>query len=547
MHVDRARSICMTLLVALFLPACAKCRPDLVAGGVARLTVANLGMVTDALNADESCGFSSAEVKAKRKESSSPGAMGRVEWTVHNCTLDLDRKPRSMKDCKDVVTTAHGKVGVSAKRTIEGLLTGDPEAPVIPGGPDAVTIELSSVRFDNFFAEREGLDARMYQMAGALSAKIRPRLAKSASVDICAVPTGNIEVSDIKYRDALVRIVAEGHDFEVEVPDSDYRAVIGKVAQEENMFEGWITVFGDKVIALPSDDPGFDPHYDANAYEDTYSCAADLALPPAYDCGDGRSVVAMALARLSIRTMGQIANVIGHDNRCGLMSSAALSAAQTSGSPGEIGEMKIRIDDCAIDLQPDTVVFTDCLGRSIKAGGRVIVSAVQTMRGKIIGIPFVPPIPVGDDPISIEIKQARFEDFLISDDFATTKMSSGSISGRLVPRLAKNQALPLCMEPTGIARLSDVAYSPSSHVQVSAQGRSFAAELEGSALTAVVGSWDGEANVLVGSIAFGGMSYGLPMSPRDTGLDPAFDPKTYEATWLCGAIDRRAPFSCPTP
>jgi hypothetical protein len=42
----------------------------------------------------------------------------------------------------------------------------------------------------------------------------------------------------------------------------------------------------------------------------------------------------------------------------------------------------------------------------------------------------------------------------------------------------------------------------------------------------------------------GDKPFNLPTNPMDAGLDPMFDQASFDASWMCGNVDRRAPFDC---
>jgi hypothetical protein len=177
----------------------------------------------------------------------------------------------------------HGKAVVSATRTIRGTLTGDREQPVVPLTPDAVELRLDAVTLDHLKVESSDSDAVLTQISGTVSAVARPRLAASDSSGVCMVPTPNLVLSDLRYTDAKVHVVAEGRRFYVDVPTSDVEAVNGRSANAENFLGGQITVWGHGV-ELPNDDDGLNPDFDPERFVEGFACTEDLALPVSHEC-----------------------------------------------------------------------------------------------------------------------------------------------------------------------------------------------------------------------------------------------------------------------
>src|SRR5262245_21569476 len=170
-----ARHVGVFILLSVYAFGCAECAPGRVSEGVARLTIRNTAEIATLINDDTNCGFESSAVKNAAMISGS-GANGSVTWSVDQCTIDLS-EPKTETDCNGTTQTTSGRVTVTAKRTIAGTLTGDVDNPVVPGGPDAVTLELTKLEFDHFKVAVSDSDAALTQLDGALSATLHPRLA----------------------------------------------------------------------------------------------------------------------------------------------------------------------------------------------------------------------------------------------------------------------------------------------------------------------------------------------------------------------------------
>ena len=131
--------------------------------GVARLTVRNAGAMLLAVNADEVCGFSSAAVSDNPQVDGLVGGAGTLTYTVTNCEIDFADWQSLSTDCNDVETRAKGKLIVSARKIVEGRITGNPdsEKAVIPTSSLGAKFILDNVQFENFVAEKSNSEAYM--------------------------------------------------------------------------------------------------------------------------------------------------------------------------------------------------------------------------------------------------------------------------------------------------------------------------------------------------------------------------------------------------
>ena len=311
------------------LAACPQCAPDRVAAGVAPLTIRNVGAMVTLVNADTSCGFKSDDVLANPSVSGAVGSEGSITFTVKDCVIDLGNDADvGAPDCNDNKTTATGKITVSATRVVGGILTGNPASPVVPGGPDAVTITLTKAEFDNFEVTSSASDNKLNMISGSLSAVVSPRLAASqpdsASAGACAIATPNVAFSSVKYAEgALLHVTTPDNSFDVDVAGSDLTAQNGKKGDVENQISGDITVFGS---AQKLDKQDLDPDYDAAKFVDNYACTPDLSSPESFECADLNPRLADGAARLTVKMLGTVAGLIEADTTCGFSSNAVLSA-----------------------------------------------------------------------------------------------------------------------------------------------------------------------------------------------------------------------------
>ena len=58
--------------------------------------------------------------------------------------------PVTSTDCTGAETTISGRVVVSGTKTLEGIVSGDPNEPIVPTSWDPATINITSAVMDNF-------------------------------------------------------------------------------------------------------------------------------------------------------------------------------------------------------------------------------------------------------------------------------------------------------------------------------------------------------------------------------------------------------------
>ncbi|MCB9649524.1 MAG: hypothetical protein H6730_23425 [Deltaproteobacteria bacterium] len=542
---SRVRTTLLVTALALSTSACLEqCAPGRVGAGVARLTVRNVGTLVQVINDDAACGFESPDVKYGFTVDGEPGQVGSATWRVEGCNLDFSQTPYTSEDCQGVVTEVTGKALVSATRTIRGTLTGDRDQPVVPLAPDAVEVRLDDVALDAWKVESSDSDAVMINVSGHVSAAARPRLAASASSGICMIPTPNLELAEVVYTDAQVHVAAEGRRFYVDVASSRLGAVNGRAGEQENFLGGQITVWGHDVD-LPNDDDGLNPDYDPERFTEGFSCTDDLAVPVDYTCAGLGPVLAQGASRLTIRTLGAVAQLVEEDTTCGFTSDAVLRDIRiTEGQIGGLGTAEFTVSGCTLRFPERSVVKTSCSGAETVVSGEVTVSAKKVMRGRLTGDLEQPVVPMDDHPADVILERIQGVDFRVGEAGTALTLVQGSLSGELHPRTAMDTELGACGFKTPIARFSAVRYLEPTDVVIEAPEGTFETTLEASDLTALNGPWDGEENLLRGTISLMGETYSLPTDARDDGLDPEYARAAFDVGWQCGTLDTEAPFEC---
>lgn len=262
-----ALALCLTCSFGP-LAGCARLYPDKVAMGVARLSVRDSAILLSLVNADTKCGFASSGVLSQPAIDS---AAGTVTWSVNSCRIDLGALHEISKDCNGVATKAGGVATVTATRTVTGTLTGNTADPVVPANADSVVISIDA-KLEDYVVRIDDQKTALTIHSGGLSYRATPRLAVSSSKGVCAVPTSDVLLENLKYVNAQVTIDNDGSLIDADVGDSSYAAQVGKGASREDALWGSLTVFG-SAQTLPSvaDKDGLDPTYDAAKFAKSWA------------------------------------------------------------------------------------------------------------------------------------------------------------------------------------------------------------------------------------------------------------------------------------
>ena len=526
-------------VMALGCSACLeKCAPNRVAQGVSQLTIRNFGSIVEAVNEDTECGFESDDVKASFIQNGESGTNGEVIYVVESCVIDVPRDTPSVnRDCNDVATAVAGKVTVTANRHLRGYLTGDPKQPVIPEGPDAVTIDVVKATFEDFQVDSSDTPEFMVMKSGSISGKLSPQLAAAADTGVCSIPTRNVVFSDIEYENASVRVVTKSRDFIVPVATSNLSAVNGRVGDRENVLSGTITVWGSaQDVPRNSKKPELNPDYDADQHLEGFACTDNLEVPVnTTECvTDIRPLIAQGASQLSIQTIGRLARHFDEDTNCGFASDAVNSAVQITGETGVRGGSGTWTvsTPCVIEFAPGTVLDTDCNGVSVYASGTVRMTGTKTVNGIPSGDPAEPVVPTTRDPALVEL-QADFSDFSLWAGDGTNKLSvaSGQLAAKIHPRVAKDSVKGACSIKTPNSGFSNVAWTDAK-VTVESDGSTFSVNIDGSNLTAQNGTKGERTNYLAGSIILDGEPFTIPTGSNPV-LDPEYDEASFNSSYAC--------------
>ncbi len=543
---SRSLAALVPLLLA-GLGGCTSClvrtAPGKVAMGVARLTIRHAGAVVSLADADTRCGFSSDVVKRGIVVQGQPGQQGAVVLEARECKLEFPTETVVGTDCEGVDTLVQGTVTVSGTKRVRGTITGSAEKPVIPDGADAVTFDLTA-DFSGLTVKKSASAAFLTTDSGRLHFVLEPRVALSKSLGVCAVPTLDVSLSDVAWRDGLVTVHDGSRVFAVDVAQSKYVAQVGKWLEHENDFSGSISVFGGEVALPVAGEPtAVDDEYTPEAYFKSIACKPDLATPVSYACPSMKEQIVHGAMRLGISQLGAVTSLVDADARCGFSTPAVLAAAQLSGTTGGLGSARLTLPaPCTLSFATPAVIGTGCTGVTQTAEGSVTVTGTKTLSGVLSGDVSTPVVPNGRDPAALALTLS-FSNFKLTDSASTArfmKVVRGTLSATVVPRVAIDSRSGICSVSTSAVEFRDVTWSDAL-VEVTSDGLTFQAPLSQAVLQAQSGTKGDRTNYLAGTAISDGIPVTIPPPGAAPVLDPAYDAAAFEATYACKPGYLKAP------
>lgn len=513
--------------------------------GVSRLTIRNVGAIATLLNKDTNCGFSSPSVLAAATMDGTVGGPGSLTLTVDNCEMDLGSETLVSENCTGGNTKASGKVTVSGTRTVSGTLTGSATTPVVPGGPDAVTITLTSAKVDKFKVINSVSKNKLTMVSGALKATVMPRLAVAASNGACSISTPNTAFSGVEYTEEMAFEIESDNAIKGTVHALSLTAFNGSDGSRENEFKGTVELSSQVGMLPPNlrrsydvpvagDDDGLDPDYTADGFKADYACTPDLATPESYTCADLTPLLADGAARLTVKMFGTLASLTDKDTTCGFSSAAGQGSAVLAGNVGEQGTLTQTITNCALNFgTTDVTLPADCNGAATMVRGSVMVSGTKVVAGRLTGDASTPVIPMSDSPATITLTfDFTGATFRVGDNQGANALTAngGTLAGQLQPRVALASDTGACSVTAPIARFSTLTWAGTTLGVTSASG-TFSLPVAASSLNAVNGTWDADSNQLSGTVTVGTDALTVPSDAM--GLDPNFSQATFDAGWAC--------------
>lgn len=407
-----------TALTLLSLASCfERCFPSKVSTGIARLTVNNLGKLILAISNDEFARKVRKECRLKEllpnaTIEESENGYGQASWDFNECTYDFGTRTTLTftDECGSTTTTYSGKVVATGRRTVVGILTQNPEAPVIPT-KDGLSISFTNLRFENFRVESPEQTAAMTMVSGSLSCDLKIALGK-AEDSICRIPIPNPTFSNIRYTSSgspnIMRLPGFMSDFDAEVNGSDFGAQVGQRGDIENFMSGSLTLWGER-LNVPNDGQMLDPTFERADFEKSLRCISGLALPLSTSC-DSEDTIVSGVANLSSINLGAMLAMLATQEdvepKCNLQS---LKDAKITQTDKFSGKAEWSFEKCTLDFGRE--------GKEFAVGefkgtifGKVTYSGVRSLRGRLTGNAALPVIPETGE-VAVSFKNVKFENF----------------------------------------------------------------------------------------------------------------------------------------
>ncbi len=534
----RVKSFGRTALLVVLIAsaaACVKWFPGKVGTGVARLSVRNIGAVVSLISNDTTCGFASEAVLAAPIVEGPVGGTGKVTWIVKGCTLDLGKGTEVSRDCQGNITTAAGKITVSAEKTVVGRITGSQETPVVPDGPDSATITLSDVSFDRFLVKKSNSDSQLRIKKGKATATVHPRLAAAADSGACAIATPNVTFEAINLSGAEAHVKSPDNEFDVEVRSSNLDAQNGIGGGKENSLNGSIVVWdSEEAVPTDGDTDGLDPEYKRADFEASYACTPNIVFPVSYRC-DIEPQLAQGAGSLTIKTLGTVLSLVNDDVACGFSAPSVQASAVLRGEVGnDGGEVTYNLGaGCMLSYPEATAVSTDCNGVTTYVRGQAVVTGSKTVTGFLTGDPETPVVPTSRDPAVIEL-DAKLNDFEVWTSAGNTAFTvvHGMLGGTVQPRTALDTTTGACSLSTPVVEFSKVDLI-NAGVRIDKDGATFDLEVPEGQLYAQSGKKGDVENRLMGYLHADGREVVLPTNPDDYSLDPDYYPLLFRQAYDC--------------
>jgi hypothetical protein len=562
--------------------------PNLVADGVARLTVANISLLMLGIRqqnpSSPECDFFSVKLSSNATVSGGANQKGSITWVFRNCSFDFGTStdlysdeliaPAATQTRKVLVGNLSGKVKLSGQKTVYGYLTGDANLPIIPEGKDALRFKFTRVEPNYLKGQLAAQDKYLSMVDGDLSFDFDIHLAADDQYQLCQIPLPNTTVSNVRYnasrRRSHVNLILPGvfNAFDVQIPSSNFSAQRGVYDSHANSLSGNVMVWQNNQ-QVPSDNLGLDPTFKSEDYENAVKLTPKLAQPATYQC-PADQFIAINTARLLIKNMGVAAQQIAFDDRCGFSALTVQSTPlEVVGVPPHRGKIKFGIglkdhDACTLDTAGEALEYArNCLNTTTYVQGQTAFRGVQIIFGEreyykhftcsVFQFCYDSIIPRKPTDVSIDVLQATFVNYSAFDleegntaPRAKLLIKSGEGMAHIQPILAPSKD-DVCRftSSSPIAIFSDVSFNnlkgvlelnlkdkPSDPDQIVRLN----VEVGDSNLSAQNGVYQGRGNTLSGYIEVNSKSFDLVRSDGSAlDLDPSYDQSDFDLGYACRA------------
>ncbi len=513
------------LALATLTSGCASWFPGKVSRGVARLSVRNVGTILKIIQDDTRCGFSSGLQPVIDGEI---GDAGTATYTVTDCEISFDRELLET-DCLGDELEVDGGLRITGTKTVRGWVTGSSETPIVPQGEDAVEIFFAA-ELDGFDVFSTAGPESLRMNSGSVTVLAKPRLAREAGSDSCAVATPDVRFEEITYDDATLYLRSPDNSFWVDVPRSNFGAQSGVgLDASQNHLWGKITVWDDNMSLTGLD---LDTDYDPDSYRKSYSCMEDYVLPISRDCGI-EAKLGKGAARLLVRNFGVLGQVLDDDEDCGF--------ASGSGVPDDIDGIPFLQDEvtatwktthCQLGWTESKMVDQDCLGVETFLSGSVMATATKVVTGEL-GASMPPILPKGRRKAAVEVTSLELVDLKVHEEGegasdAYLVVESGTLRGLVMPvtgEAASDRGSYYIKTP--VAGFNELVIEDAT-VLLHSEGRSFRFHIAEGVIGAFNGSYQSDSNWVSGSVQVDGAWVAV-----DGALAEGYVQADFDASYAC--------------
>jgi hypothetical protein len=509
----------------MLIGGCASWFPGRVSKGVARLSVRNVGTILKIIQDDTRCGFSSGLQPVIEGEI---GDTGVAVYTVTDCEIAFTRELLET-DCLGDELEVDGGFRITATKTVRGWVTGSTETPIVPQGQDAVEISFTA-ELDGFEVYSTAGPESLRMSSGTVSVLAKPRLAREAGSDSCAVATPDVRFEEITYDDAKLYLTSPDNCFSVDVPSSNFGAQSGVgLDASQNHLWGKITVWDDNMTLTGLD---LDKDYDAETYRESYSCMEDYVLPISRDCSI-ETRLGQGAARLLVRNLGVLGQVLDEDEDCGF--------ANGSGIPDDIAGIPFLQDEvtatwkannCQLAWSEETMVDRDCQGIETYLRGSVMATATKVVTGEL-GASMPPILPQGPRKAAVELTSLDLVDIEVREEGegasdAYLVVESGTLRALVMPvtgEAASDRGSFYIKTP--VAGFNEIVIEDAT-VLLHSEGRSFRFHIAEGTLGAFNGSYRSDTNWISGALQVNGQEVAI-----DDALVEDYAQAEFDASYAC--------------
>ncbi|MEQ8273184.1 MAG: hypothetical protein RMA76_11375 [Deltaproteobacteria bacterium] len=551
---DRAKQIeAYACKPELAVPVRYDCQTDIrpiVAQGASQLTIQTLGMLAKLAEADESCGFSSADVKYNPIVQGNVGEPGgAATYTMPSCTMRFDAGTVIDTDCNGKNTYATGTIHVRGTKTVRGYVSGDPEDAIVPTTRDPAAVEITAA-FEGFSVWTDPGENVLSVESGELSGRVLPRVAIDVVTGACSKQTPVTSFEEVRWSNAVVEVASGGLTFGVGLDTSNLEAQNGRKGDRENYLAGQMVVDGD-VFDIPiSDAPILDPGFDAAAFDSSYTCDADLRIPKDDSECDMQQALAEGAGRLVVQTVGALGTLINNDDDCGFEALRVKAFPdEVVGDDGEMGSMTWTIDGCRLNGRNGTQYDEDCKGRTKNYGGTADFNVTRTVSGlrDTEYFLFDSIIPKGNEPVDITMHAVALDRFVAYDlepgameSSRAMFIESATVRAHVKPILAERASEPGYFgTQTNIAHMTDVELS-STPATIFFDGKQFDVQIDYVRIEAFNGSYvgTGQTNFIRGVVSINGQEFAYA---EPAPLDPDFEQADFTERYQCKDVAEPIP------